>query len=140
VNEHVDLATVKFHRKTAKASAPSCPATPHSACGGFPPGFGFDGRTVRRLLNHPNVLSDGYCSAIVPDCIGGRTRYDNEPTSTTTIGRSTAFTPNCALRRPHRADFGRAPVLAMTARLRRKQPSAALDKPEDLKLAGDVVG
>jgi hypothetical protein len=77
VNEHVDLATVKFHRETAKASAPSCAVTTHSACGGFPSDFGFDGHTVGRLFNHPNVLSDDYCSAIVPDCIGCRTLYGN---------------------------------------------------------------
>jgi hypothetical protein len=29
------------------------------------------------VLNHPNVLSDDYCSAIVPDCIGRCTLYGN---------------------------------------------------------------
>jgi hypothetical protein len=77
VNERVDLAMVKFDRKTAKASAPSCPATTHSACAGFPSGFGVDGLTVRRLLNHPNVLSDDYCSAIVPDWVDCRTFLGN---------------------------------------------------------------
>jgi hypothetical protein len=77
VNERVDLDTVKFDRKTAKASAPSCPATPHSACGGFPSGFGFDGRTVRRLPNHANVLDDDYCSVIVPDWVDCRTFSGN---------------------------------------------------------------
>jgi hypothetical protein len=41
VNERVDLATVKFDRKTAKARPTSCPATTHSACGGFPYNNGF---------------------------------------------------------------------------------------------------
>jgi hypothetical protein len=70
VNERVDLGAVKFDHKTAKAGPTSCPATTHSACGGFPSGFGVDGHTVGRLLYHANVLSDDYCSAIVPDCVG----------------------------------------------------------------------
>jgi hypothetical protein len=70
VNECVDLAAVKFDHKTAKAGPTTRPATTHSACGGFPSGFGFDGHTVGRLLHHANVLSDDYCSAIVPDCVG----------------------------------------------------------------------
>jgi hypothetical protein len=69
-DECVDLAAVKFDHKTAKAGPTSCPATTHSACGGFPSGFGVDGHTVGRLLYHANVLSDDYCSAIVPDCVG----------------------------------------------------------------------
>jgi hypothetical protein len=36
VNERVDLAMVKFDRKTAVAGPTSRPATTHSACGGFP--------------------------------------------------------------------------------------------------------
>jgi hypothetical protein len=36
VHECVDLAPVKFDHKTAVAGATSCPASPHSACGGFP--------------------------------------------------------------------------------------------------------
>jgi hypothetical protein len=70
VNERVDLGAVKFDHKTAKAGPTSRPAAAHSACGGFPSGFGSDGHNVRRLLNHPNARSDDYCSAIVPDCIG----------------------------------------------------------------------
>ena len=73
MNECVDLAAVKFDHKTAIAGPTSCPATTHSACGGFPSGFGFDGHTVGRLPNHANVLSDDYCSVIVPDGIGCRT-------------------------------------------------------------------
>jgi hypothetical protein len=73
VNERVDLGAVKFDREAAKAGPTACPATTHSACGGFPSGFGLDGHTVNRLPNHTNVLSDAYCSAIVPDCIGCRT-------------------------------------------------------------------
>jgi hypothetical protein len=57
VNQRVDLGAVKFDRKAAKASAPSCPASPYSSCGGFPSGFGFDGHTVGRLPEHANVLS-----------------------------------------------------------------------------------
>jgi hypothetical protein len=41
VNECVDLAAVKFDHKTAKAGPLSCPASPHSACGGFPYNTGF---------------------------------------------------------------------------------------------------
>jgi hypothetical protein len=58
VNERVDLAAVKFDHKTAKAGPTSCPASAHSSCGGLPSGFGFDGHTVGRLFNHPNVLSE----------------------------------------------------------------------------------
>jgi hypothetical protein len=69
-NECVDLGAVKFDHKAAKAGPTSRPATAHSLCGGFPCGFGLDGHTVRRLPNHANVLSDDYCSVIVPACIG----------------------------------------------------------------------
>jgi hypothetical protein len=74
-DECVYLTAMKFDRKTAKASAPSRPATSHSTCGGFPSGIGFDGHTVGRLLHHADVLSDDFCSVIVPDCIGCRTLY-----------------------------------------------------------------
>jgi hypothetical protein len=67
-DECVDLGAVKFDGKTAKAGPASRPATTHSACGGFPSSFGFDGRTGRRLRNHANVLSDDFYGAIVPDC------------------------------------------------------------------------
>jgi hypothetical protein len=70
VNERVDLATVKFDGKTAKAGPTSCPATPHSACGGFPSGFGVDGHSVGRLPNHTNVLNDDLFGSIIPYCAG----------------------------------------------------------------------
>jgi hypothetical protein len=66
-DECVDLGAVKFDHKTAKASAPSCPATPHSACGGLPCDLGLDGHSVGRLPNHANVLNDDfrrYCTIL----------------------------------------------------------------------------
>jgi hypothetical protein len=67
VNERVDLGAVKFDHKTAKAGPTSCPATPHSACGGFPSSIGFDGRTGRGVPNHADVLNDDfrrYCTIL----------------------------------------------------------------------------
>jgi hypothetical protein len=67
VNERVDLGAVKFDHKTAKAGPPSRPAAPHSACGGFPSGIGFDGRTSRGVPNHADVLNDDfrrYCTIL----------------------------------------------------------------------------
>jgi hypothetical protein len=58
VNERVDLGAVKFDDKAAISGTTACPATAHSACGGFPSGFGFDGHTVPLLLHHADVLSD----------------------------------------------------------------------------------
>jgi hypothetical protein len=49
-NERVDFAAVKFDRKAAKASAPSCPATTHSACGGFPCNNGLCRYVIYRRL------------------------------------------------------------------------------------------
>jgi hypothetical protein len=113
VNERVDLGAVKFDGKTAIAGPTTRPTTTHSLCSSLPCDFGFDGHTVRRLPNHANVLSDDYCSVIVPDCIGPRTRYDDETTSRTRIRRSILgyeeifvyglVTPCCPLRRLHRA-------------------------------------
>jgi hypothetical protein len=51
-NERVDLATVKFNRKTPKASAPSCPATPHSLCCTCPSAFGLRVDDVDSLIGH----------------------------------------------------------------------------------------
>jgi hypothetical protein len=48
-DESVDLGAMKFEGKTAITSPTSCPASPHSACGGFASGFGLDGHTVGRL-------------------------------------------------------------------------------------------
>jgi hypothetical protein len=53
VKERVDLATVKFDRKTAKARPTSCPATPHSLCCACPGDSGIDRHTVVVCPNIP---------------------------------------------------------------------------------------
>jgi hypothetical protein len=66
-NERVNLDAVKFDHKTPKAGPTPRPATTHSACGGFPSGFGFDGRTGRGVTNHADVLNDDfrrYCTIL----------------------------------------------------------------------------
>jgi hypothetical protein len=56
VNERVDLATVKFDRKTAKAGPTSCAASSHSLCDGFSCNNGFCRHVVNRRLAHSDVL------------------------------------------------------------------------------------
>jgi hypothetical protein len=65
VNECLDLAAVKFDREAAIAGPTSCPATTHSACGGFPCNLGLHGYTVRDYKIMPifSVTSlERYCT------------------------------------------------------------------------------
>jgi hypothetical protein len=77
VNERIDLATVKFDRKTAITSPTTRPATTHSYCCARLGAFGLDGHTVGRFPIIPMFSVTIDCSAIVPDCIGRRTLYGN---------------------------------------------------------------